>query len=95
MTDMDKIIIQVYYDKDDGFGGVSDTYKQANKILNSITVNDVKEFLAKQKGRQTKSYKGFNSYVANDVLEEIQIDLADVTKSAEINNGFRYAFCCY
>ena len=92
MTDKDKIIRQVYYDKDDGFGSISDTYKQANKILNSITVNDVKEFLAKQKGRQTKSYKGFNSYVANDVLEEIQIDLADFTKSAEVNNGFRYAF---
>ena len=92
MTDKDKIIRQVYYDKDDGFGGVSDTYKQANKILNSITVNDVKEFLVKQKGRQTKAYKGFNSYVANDILEHIQIDLADFTKSAEVNNGYRYAF---
>ena len=41
MTDKDKIIRQVYYDKDDGFGGINDTYKQANKVLNSITVNDV------------------------------------------------------
>ena len=32
------------------------------------------------------------SYVANDILEEIQIDLADFTKSAEVNNGYRYAF---
>ena len=42
MTDKDKIIRQIYDDKDGGFGSISDTYKQANKILNSITVNDVK-----------------------------------------------------
>jgi hypothetical protein len=42
MTDKDKIIRQVYYDKDNGFGSISDTYKQANKVLNTITVNDVK-----------------------------------------------------
>ena len=42
MTDKYKIIRQVYYDKDDGFGSILSTYKQANKILNSITVNDVK-----------------------------------------------------
>ena len=87
MTDKDKIIRQVYYDKDNGFGSISDTYKQANKVRNTITVNDVKEFITRQKGRQTKAYKGFNSYVANDILEEIQIDLADFTKSAEVNNG--------
>jgi len=92
MTDKDKIIRQVYYDKDNGFGSINDTYKQANKVLNTITINDVKEFITRQKGRQTKAYKGFNSYVANDILEEIQIDLADFTKSAEVNNGYRYAF---
>ena len=44
----------------------------------------------KQKGRQTKAYKGFNSYVADEPLEEIQIDLADFTRSAADNDGYRY-----
>ena len=42
MTDKYKIIRQVYYDKYNGVGSISDTYKQANKVLNTITVNDVK-----------------------------------------------------
>ena len=84
-----KIIRQVYYNED-GFGSINETYKKAKNILNTITINDVKEFLSKQKGRQTKPYKGFNSYVADEPLEEIQIDLADFTKSASENDGYRY-----
>ena len=42
--------------------------------------------------RQFKSHRGFNSYVANEPLQEIQIDIADFTASAALNDGFRYAF---
>ena len=47
----DKIIRQVYYDSDTGFGGIAETFKNSKNILNSITLNDVKDFLE----RQTKS----------------------------------------
>ena len=50
----------------------------------------IPKWLEKQKGRQTKAYKGFNSYVADEPLEEIQIDLADFTRSASENDGYRY-----
>ena len=90
--DKDKVIRQIYYDTDKGFGSVSDTYKQAHHILNTITLNDVKDFLSRQKSRQTKSYRGFNSYVAKEPLQEIQIDLAVFTDSAPDNNGYKYAF---
>ena len=53
-------------------------------------MNIQKKWLEKQKGRQTKPYKGFNSYVADEPLEEIQIDLADFTRSAFENDGYRY-----
>ena len=86
------ILKQIYYDTEHGFGSIYETYKQAVKLLPSVTLNDVKEFLAKQASRQLKPYRGFNSYVAHEPLQEIQIDLADFTKSAEANNGFRYAF---
>ena len=82
---------KVYYNED-GVGSVNETYKEAKKQLNSITIEDTKKWLEKQKGRQTKPYKGFNSYVADEPLEEIQIDLAIFTDSAPDNNGYKYAF---
>ena len=65
----DKVIRGVYYDVDIGFGSINDTYQHAKKILNIITYNDVKEFLGRQKSRQTKPYRGFKSYVAHEPLQ--------------------------
>ena len=45
----DNIIRGVYYDAEKGVGSVSDTYKQAHHLPNTITVNDVKELLSRQK----------------------------------------------
>ena len=92
MSEKDRIIRQIYYDSDNGFGSIKSTYDDAKKILNTITYNDVKDFLERQKSRQTKGYRGFNSYVANEPLEEIQCDIADFTASGALNNGFRYLF---
>ena len=39
----DKEIRGVYYDADNGFGSINATYKRAHHILNTITLNDVKE----------------------------------------------------
>ena len=88
--DTDNILRQIYYNED-GFGSIYDTYKQAKKQLTSITIEDTRQWLEqKQKGRQTKTYKGFNSYVADEPLGEMQIDLADFTRSASENDGYRY-----
>ena len=48
------ILRQIYYDAEYGFGSIYETYKQAVKLLPSVTLNDVKEFLAKQESRQLK-----------------------------------------
>ena len=93
MSGKDKVIRQIYYDPDGGFGSINETYQNAHHILNTITVNDVKEFLNRQKSRQTKSYRGFNKYVAKEPLQEIQIDLAMFIDPAPDNNGYKYAFC--
>ena len=51
--DKDKIMRGVYYDADDGFGSINDAYKQSHRILNTITLNDVKYFLiVRNQGRQ-------------------------------------------
>ena len=91
-SEKDKIIRQIYYDADSGFGSIADTYKASKKILNSITYDDVKDFLSRQRVRQFKGYRGFNSYVAKEPLQEIQMDIADFTKSAKANGGIRYLF---
>ena len=88
----DRVIRQVYYDVDTGFGSINETYQNAKKILNTITYNDVKSFLEKQKSRQFKAYRGFNSYVASKPLQELQIDLGDFTASSAVNDGFQYMF---
>ena len=90
--DKDKVIRQVYYDAQTGFGSIAETYKESKKILNTITYNDVKDFLERQKVRQFKAYRGFNSYVATEPLQEIQIDIADFTASGAVNDGYRYCF---
>ena len=87
-----KLIRGVYYDADDGFGSINDTYKQLHRILNTITLNGVNDFLNRQKSRQTETYRGFNSYVAKEPSQEVQVDIADFTRSAEVNDGYRYAF---
>ena len=87
-----KIIRGVYNDADDGVGSKNDTYKQSHRILNTIILNDAKDFLNRQKPRQTEAYRGFNSYVAKKPLQDIQVDTADFTRSAEVNVGYRYAF---
>jgi hypothetical protein len=91
-SDRDRIIRQVYYNTDSGFGSIASTYKDAHKILNSITYENVKDFLERQKSRQTKGYRGFNSYVAHEPLQELQIDIADFTMSGAVNDGYRYLF---
>lgn len=92
MADKETVLRQIYYDKDTGFGSISETYKDANKVLNSITYQDTKDWLEKQKSRQTKPYRGFNSYVSPKALHELQVDLGDWTESAADNNGLRYMF---
>ena len=87
MTDKDSVIRSIYYDKDDGFDSVINTYRKANKVLASITVADVKSFLDKQKSRQHKPYRGFNSYVSPKALHEFHIDIGDWTQSASYNIG--------
>ena len=59
------------------------------KQLNSIIIEDTRKWL-ETPGIQNKPYKGFNSYVAGEPLEEMQIDLAGFTRSAAENDGCRY-----
>jgi len=85
-------IKQVYENAASGHGSIRGTYIQANKINPGIRYVDVKEYLDKQQHRQTQfKYKGSNSFVSPHALFEIEIDLIDMTKKSEENDGYRYA----
>lgn len=91
MTDKYKIIDDVYHHPIIGYGSIKSVYKEAKSINKDITVNDVKDYFSKLQSRQVQfKYKGYNSFVAKEFLEQIHLDIADFTKNAEQNDGFRY-----
>ena len=59
MTDKNKIIDDVYKHPIIGYGSIKSTYKEAKSINNEITLNDVKEYVAKLPSKQIQfKYKG-------------------------------------
>ena len=81
------IIKKVYYDVETGFGSIAKTLKKAQAVLFSITIDEVRTFLAKQEHRQAKRRRKDNSYVAFGPREQFQVDLADFG----LTGPFRYA----
>ena len=91
LTDKEKIIKEVYEDKEKGYGSLRDTYQQAFKKDPSIRYEDVKKYLDKLSNRQTQfTYKGHNSFISPHPLFELEVDLIDLTKKATENDGYRY-----
>ena len=85
-------IKKVYHDLVSGVGSILNTYRDAKSFDKSITQQDVKDYVNKLPQKQMLfQYKGYNSFVANKFLEQIQLDIGDFTKKAKLNNGYRYA----
>ena len=67
---------------------------EAIEKYSSVTYNDVKRYMDKLDKRQVKfTHNKYNTYVPSHFLKEIQYDFADFTKTAEENDGYRYAVC--
>ena len=92
MTDKIETIKKVYHDSLVGYQSVQNTYKEAKSRDKTITLQDVKDYLKSLPQKQLQfKYKGYNSFIVNNFLDQIQVDIADFTKKSELNNGFRYA----
>ena len=87
----DQIIINIYYDLDEGFGSTQATHKKAKEEDPTITLEDVKSFLKKQPNKQTKNYRGTNSYTAPFARYEYQIDIMHMSPLAKDKNVPQYA----
>ena len=97
-TAKNQTLRELYYGED-GFQSTANLYKDAKKINNNITYDDVKTWLSKQSIVQTQKVNKtlFNSYVADHPLQQVGVDLADYNKSKEHNDGYSYIFMgiCY
>ena len=81
LTDKEKIIKDIYENKESGYGSIRDTFKQAVEKDPSIKYDDVKRYLDKLQHRQTQfKCKGFNSFISPHPLFEFEVDLIDLTK---------------
>ena len=59
---------------DDGYGSISNTFKDAKVYNNDITLQDVKDWLAKKLGTK-KNLREYNSFVVDACYIEYQLDL--------------------
>ena len=87
MSEKDKIISEVYYDRA-GFGSVAATYKDSKKKDASITMQDVKEWFQENVERK-KQLSGYNSFIAPDINFEYQLDLFFISTNDLDNQKYR------
>ena len=65
LTDKEKIIKDIHYNRVSGFGSIADTTRQAKEKDVNITYDLVRDTLNKLKHRQTHfKYNRFNSFVS-------------------------------
>ena len=76
-SDKEQILRSIYYDVSDGFDSLNATYTLAKKALPSITFDYVKQWMAKQKLRQGKPLRTWNSYVPPEPHYQYVVDIAD------------------
>ena len=96
--DKNNIINNIYRDKS-GYGSIQKTYEEAREKDNSITLKNVRDWLAQNVERK-KQLKGYNSFINDGAREEYQVDLAFFKAKEEIQIGLvmidifsKYAVC--
>ena len=100
---VDKILTELYKDPKTGLRGIDALYEQVKKhgfaynpkVKQGITKAQVKEWYDSYEELQVyqSKKKTYNSFVAENALEQFQIDLVYMPKSY-FNNGYKYIFCC-
>ena len=74
----EQVISNAFYNIEKGVGSIRDSLKQAKEEDPSITIVDVKNFMAKQPNRQVRKYRCSNSYAAPFARFEYQMDIMDM-----------------
>ena len=95
---IDKILLDIYSDvkfSNVAFTSIKNLYKNAKKIIPQITINDVKEFLKKQDSYTLhkltpKRFKFYRKVIAPRPKIYLGLDLIDMLKYSEYNDGIKY-----
>ena len=90
MVSLEDCIAKSYYDEEDGFGSMAKTLKDAKKYDNSTTLEDVRNWFAKNIGTK-RQLRGYNSFVADEPYFEYQIDIfffEDLSKQTGIKQPY-------
>jgi hypothetical protein len=85
------IISNIYYDVQDGYGSIKNTFEQARKVDSTIKLEDVQQWMKQQPNKQRKGYRGSNSYTAPFARFEYQIDIMDMVNLRKSETQPRYA----
>ena len=87
----DDIIANVYYDVEDGYGSINNTFKRAKEINKYIELDEVRQWMKKQPNKQIKNYRGYNSFIAPFARAGHQIDIMDMVELQKDSDQPRYA----
>jgi len=90
----DDIISNTYYNLEDGYGSIKNTFEQAVKKDPTITYDDVKTWMNHQPNKQRKACGNTNSFVAPYARYEYHIDIMDMVDLQENENIPRYGLVC-
>ena len=81
-----ELLMNLFYDIDNGFIPADKLLKQAKQYKSDITMQDCKDFVSKQPSKEKKAYRGHNSYISEKPLEEIELDIADMNHIKNTGN---------
>ena len=93
-SDKDHVLQSIYYDVSDGYDTLNATYTRAKQAMASITFEYVKHWMAKQKLRQSKPLRVWNSYVSPEPHYQYAVDIADFQKIADPDDKYKYLLVC-
>ena len=71
-----RIIKDVYLDPRSGFGSIVSTLKAAKERNPFVKQSEVKDFFETLRERQDRPQRGYNSFVPQEPMHEVQVDLA-------------------
>ena len=71
-----RIIEEVYRDPQTGFGSMANTLKAAKARNPFVTRDEVRRFFETLRDRQDRPQRGYNSFVPQEPMHEVQVDLA-------------------
>ena len=95
----EKVLNDLYFDLESGFGSAKSLYDQAVEKGLSISLGEVKEWVKKQSINQRRGYKNFNSYSTTYAREVYSVDIMDMISLMKDTDTYdesykRYALVC-